>query len=339
MEMPPSFIELSTMEMADGQKFEDYAMNWHSKAAKHFPPICEAQQIQMFHGTLKGGYYSHLLGHKSSFSDVIMAGKQVDLGIKLGRIEGSSKKKEGESSNKTTIVAPSNGGRKDKETCINTVNPEPQPYSMSFTPAPPTAPTYAPPSVSYQPQDITQLIYYSAPLAPLSLPTSQQVVHHYTPAPLQTQQYKPPNLRVSQPVQWVPAPQTQLNRKGQIGPRPPYPSLPIPQSQVYRQLLAAGKIFPEALGPKFNPAAQDQSLRCKFHMGAPGHTIDNCYVLRGKLQDIVNKNLLSFNEIKPPNVHNNPLLDHGSSSNLAINMIDVHTRGKDKAEEDEPASP
>ncbi|PKI57094.1 hypothetical protein CRG98_022598 [Punica granatum] len=83
METPPSFLELSTMEMVEGQKFEDYATNWHSEAAKHFPPICEAQQIQMFHGTLKGAYYFHLMGHKSTFSEMIMVGKQVDLGIKL----------------------------------------------------------------------------------------------------------------------------------------------------------------------------------------------------------------------------------------------------------------
>ncbi|PKI70227.1 hypothetical protein CRG98_009359 [Punica granatum] len=76
METPPSFLELSTMEMAEGQKFEDFATNWRSEAAKHFPPICEAQQIQMFHGTLKGAYYSHLMGHKSTFSEMIMAGKQ-----------------------------------------------------------------------------------------------------------------------------------------------------------------------------------------------------------------------------------------------------------------------
>ncbi|PKI34306.1 hypothetical protein CRG98_045304 [Punica granatum] len=76
IETPPSFLELSTIEMVEGQKFEDYATNWHSEAAKHFPPICEAQQIQIFHGTLKGASYSHLMGYKSTFSEMIMAGKQ-----------------------------------------------------------------------------------------------------------------------------------------------------------------------------------------------------------------------------------------------------------------------
>ncbi|OWM87896.1 hypothetical protein CDL15_Pgr008343 [Punica granatum] len=75
---------------------------------------------------------------------MIKARKQVDPGIKLGRIEGSMKKKGG------------GGGvlkeyhccnalyqrTKDKETFVNVVNSGhhgPQQYSMSFAPAPPTA--------------------------------------------------------------------------------------------------------------------------------------------------------------------------------------------------------
>ncbi|PKI52182.1 hypothetical protein CRG98_027425 [Punica granatum] len=182
METPPSFLELSTMEMVEGQKFEDYATNWRSEAAKHFPPICEAQQIQMFHGTLKGAYYSHLMGHKSTFSEMIMAGKQVDLGIKLGRLEGPAKKGEGESSRKTAVVAAPTNGRRGKEASVNAVNlghPGSQQYSVNFTPTPPATLAYAPSTVHYQSQHPAQPIYYSALLAP------QQIVHHYPPASTQ----------------------------------------------------------------------------------------------------------------------------------------------------------
>ncbi|XP_031392705.1 uncharacterized protein LOC116204656 [Punica granatum] len=117
METPSSFLKLSTMEMAEGQKFEDYATNWRLEAAKHFPSICEAQQIQMFHETLKGAYYSYLMGHKSTFSEMIVARKQVDLGIKLGRIEGPTKGMGEESSRKTLAAVTSSGGRKGKEPC------------------------------------------------------------------------------------------------------------------------------------------------------------------------------------------------------------------------------
>ncbi|PKI66136.1 hypothetical protein CRG98_013470 [Punica granatum] len=53
-ETPPTLLELSTKEMARGQRFEEYAAKWRAQEAKHIPPISEAQQIQLFHSTLRG---------------------------------------------------------------------------------------------------------------------------------------------------------------------------------------------------------------------------------------------------------------------------------------------
>ncbi|PKI76886.1 hypothetical protein CRG98_002673 [Punica granatum] len=110
-----SFLELSTMEMVEWRRGKSLRITprfGFRKQRNTSPPNCEAQQIQMFQGTLKGAYYSHLMGHKSTFSEMIMARKQVDLGIKLGRLEGSTKKGERESSRKISIAAaPTNGRR------------------------------------------------------------------------------------------------------------------------------------------------------------------------------------------------------------------------------------
>ncbi|PKI58758.1 hypothetical protein CRG98_020843, partial [Punica granatum] len=138
-ETPPTLLELSTKEMAQGQKFEEYATKWRAQAAKHIPPISEAQQIQLFHSTLRGVYYSHLLAHTSSFSDLIEAEKKLDLGIKLGRMEDPTNKGE-ESSKKVPATSSSSSGRKGKEVSVNTVNAAQQAsqqYSMNFTAAPP----------------------------------------------------------------------------------------------------------------------------------------------------------------------------------------------------------
>ncbi|PKI37294.1 hypothetical protein CRG98_042315 [Punica granatum] len=127
-EAPPTLLELSTKEMARGQKFED-----------------EAQQIQLFHSTLRGVYYSHLLAHTSSFSDLIEAGKKLDLGIKLGRMEDPTSKRD-ESSKKVPATSSSSSERRGKEVTVKTVNTAqqaPQQYSMNYTAAPPTAPSYA----------------------------------------------------------------------------------------------------------------------------------------------------------------------------------------------------
>ncbi|XP_031402592.1 extensin-like [Punica granatum] len=42
---PPTLLELSMKEMAQGQRFEEYATKWCAQVAKHIPPINEAQQI------------------------------------------------------------------------------------------------------------------------------------------------------------------------------------------------------------------------------------------------------------------------------------------------------
>ncbi|PKI64638.1 hypothetical protein CRG98_014976 [Punica granatum] len=40
-ETPPTLLELSMKEMAQGQRFEEYATKWCAQAAKHIPPISE----------------------------------------------------------------------------------------------------------------------------------------------------------------------------------------------------------------------------------------------------------------------------------------------------------
>ncbi|PKI59369.1 hypothetical protein CRG98_020237 [Punica granatum] len=119
------------------------------------------------------------------------------MGIKLGRMEGPAGKGEGESSRKTIAEASSMRGRKGKEMAVNVINPGhlgAQPYSVNFTPTPPSTPVYAPPPGHYQPPHHAQPIYYSTPLTSFSSPALSQAVHHYTPPPHQTQQYRSPTL-------------------------------------------------------------------------------------------------------------------------------------------------
>ncbi|PKI48750.1 hypothetical protein CRG98_030858, partial [Punica granatum] len=227
-ETPPTLLELSTKEMARGQKFEEYAAKWWAQAAKHIPPISEAQQIQLFHSTLKGVYYSHLLAHTSSFSGLIEAGKKLDLGIKLERMEDPTSK--GDESSKTVpTTSSSSSGRRGKEVTVNTVNTAqqaPQQYSMNYAAVPPTAPFYAPQAPQYRPQASTPPIYYSA-LPPPPLPAmSSPVVHHYTPAPSPAPQYQPPGPRTPQPTQRALPPQAQQGGTAQPRPRRQYQALP-----------------------------------------------------------------------------------------------------------------
>ncbi|XP_031402658.1 uncharacterized protein LOC116212231 [Punica granatum] len=337
-ETPPTLLELSTMEMTEDQGFEAYAVKWRARAAKHVPPISEAQQIQLFHSTLKGAYYLHLLAHTSSFSNLIDAGKKLDIGIKLGKIEGPVEKKEGESSKRAATGTA--GNRRGKDTSVNAVNSRrqaPQQYSISYTPAPPAAKAYAPPSIHYQPQPPAQQVYYSAPPASFPLPVPQQYAHNHASAPPQAPQYRPPASRTPQPTQQAPAPQGQQGGATQNRQRKQFTPLPAPLSYIYRQLLAGNKIRSIAPNLDFDPTIQDQSRRCEYHQGAPGHTTDNCWKLRERIQQLIDDKQLTFNAVKPPNVQSNPLPDHGSSSGPSINMIGVCATGEYETGQEAPA--
>ncbi|PKI49585.1 hypothetical protein CRG98_030022, partial [Punica granatum] len=211
-ETPPTLLELSTKEMARGQKFEEYAVEWHAQAAKHIPLISEAQQIQLFRSTLRGV------------------------------MEDPTNKGE-ESSKKTPATSLSSSGRRGKEISVNAVNAAqqaPQQYSMNYTAAPPVASSYAPQAPQYRPQAPTQPIYYFAPPPP-PLPTvSSPVVHHYAPAPSQSPQYQPPAARTSQPTQRALPSQGQQSDAVQPRPCKQYPALPVPLSHIYRQIRDKG---------------------------------------------------------------------------------------------------
>ncbi|PKI58116.1 hypothetical protein CRG98_021495 [Punica granatum] len=92
----PTLLELNTMEMTERQGFEAYAV--------------------------KGAYYLHLLAHTSSFPNLIDIGKKLDIGVKLGKIEGPTEKKEGESSKKAATGTPSAGNRRGRDASVNAVN-------------------------------------------------------------------------------------------------------------------------------------------------------------------------------------------------------------------------
>ncbi|PKI58035.1 hypothetical protein CRG98_021572, partial [Punica granatum] len=119
--------------------------------------------------------------------------------------------------------------------------------------------------------------------------------------------------------------------------RKQFTPLPAPLSHIYQQLLAGNKIRSIAPNPDFDPTIQDQSRRCEYHHGAPGHTTDNCWKLRDRIQQMIDDKQLTFNAVKPPNVQSNPLPDHGSSSGPSINMISVCAIGEYETGQEAPA--
>ncbi|PKI75194.1 hypothetical protein CRG98_004418 [Punica granatum] len=188
-ETPPTLLDLSMIEMRESRTFEAYAMEWRGKAAKHIPLITERQQVQLFHSMLRGAYYSHLLAHTSSFSNLIEAGKKLDVGVKLGRIEGPSRKKDGEASKR-----------------------------------------------------LLRLMHIPC------------IIHS--------------SIQRNRLISWS------------------------------RQQLFSRNVHNSMLPLRFS---KNQNLHCEFHQGAPGHTLDNCWRLRDRIQEMIHAKQISFNEVKPSN--------------------------------------
>ncbi|PKI59188.1 hypothetical protein CRG98_020417 [Punica granatum] len=241
MRLPPKFKSRNSRHTKARRIQRHHLRHYRGKMLQYWE--YEEFVIYSFQDSLSGSALDWFMSLKAedipTWEDLSRkAGKKLDLGIKLGRMEDPTNKGE-ESSKKVFAISSSSSGRRGKEITVNTVNAAqqaPQQYSMNYAAAPPVAPSYAPHAPQYRPQTPTQPLYYSA-LPPPSLPTvSSPVVHHYAPAPSQAPQYQPPVPRTSQPTQRASPPQGQQGGAAQPRPRRQYPALPVPLSHIYRQI-------------------------------------------------------------------------------------------------------
>lgn len=74
--------------------------------------------IDMFMSTLQGPFYDRMIGSTSTgFSDLVMAGERIEIGLKMGKIQSTSSS----SSNSGAIKKPFGGYVKKKEGETSTV--------------------------------------------------------------------------------------------------------------------------------------------------------------------------------------------------------------------------
>ncbi|PKI70812.1 hypothetical protein CRG98_008807 [Punica granatum] len=143
-------------------------------------------------------------------------------------------------------------------------------------------------------------------------------------------QYQPPVSRVPPPAQKSPTSQGPQVGTTQYRSRKQYTPLPAPLSHIYRQLLAGNQIQPISPGPNFDSTTQDQSKHCEYHQGAPGHTLDNCWRLRGEIQRRIDNNRLTFNACHGNDtfgtVYENPvIIDKGKAPTAEVGAVPEST--------------
>ncbi|PKI41475.1 hypothetical protein CRG98_038122 [Punica granatum] len=238
--LPPK-IKIPDFERHDGTKDPRHHLrHYQSKMLPYWD--YEEFVIQTFQDSLMGSALDWFMTLKA---DLIEAGKKLDTGVKMGRIDGPSRKKDKETSKKQTAGT----SRRDKDTTIGTVNSgrqTSQPISVDYTPAPQTSQAYA------HPEHYTQLYLAQHAYSP-AIPTVIQSPPPQQYAPAQAQQGRSPTSRSPQPAQRAPVPRTQQGNAAQSRPRKQYTTIPALPSHIFRQLLAGNKIKTEAPGPNFDP--------------------------------------------------------------------------------------
>jgi len=109
------------------------------------------------------------------------------------------------------------------------------------------------------------------------------------------QQHQP--LRMQLPRQQAPQ---QFNPQ-KHAPRTKFDPIPIKYAEFLPTLLERDWVQIKAPPPIPNklPARFRADLSCVFHQGAPGHDVEGCYALKNAVQDLVEANILSFEDFEP----------------------------------------
>jgi hypothetical protein len=107
-----------------------------------------------------------------------------------------------------------------------------------------------------------------------------------------------PALSLSKAAQTLPTPRRpafHIPRPSRTEPRQFQP-LPIPVPQLYALLVKKKMITPVSQRTRIGPQPKDynKDLTCEYHQGEVGHTVENCRVLRHRIQDLLDQGVLKF---------------------------------------------
>ncbi|XP_056177015.1 uncharacterized protein LOC115668536 [Syzygium oleosum] len=102
-----------------------------------------------------------------------------------------------------------------------------------------------------------------------------------------------------------------------------FSSLPKSLSKLLPMLIERRMVAKEV--PRDNPPrfpGFDMTKTCEYHRGERGHDTDNCFALKIKIQNLLDKGILSFERARP-NVKQNPLPDHAEGANVVFEKANV----------------
>ncbi|XP_004517106.1 uncharacterized protein, partial [Cicer arietinum] len=87
LDMASDSIQLQNMTKRGNETFKEYAQRWRELASQVEPPLSEKEMVTMFINTLQPPFYDKMIGSVSSnFSDLVIIGERVEMGLKSGKI-------------------------------------------------------------------------------------------------------------------------------------------------------------------------------------------------------------------------------------------------------------
>ncbi|KAL5142012.1 hypothetical protein HKD37_09G025265 [Glycine soja] len=224
------------------------------------------------------------------FADLVFAGERIEVGLKRGKFDYVSS---------TNVNAKRIGatGAKRKEGDAHAVSSTPAWVKPQQTPHGTHQYAQHHPSFSAHAGNASS----STPVQPKA-PTQREAPQVPTPNTAR------------------PAGNSNTTRNFPPRPLPEFTPLPMTYEDLLPSLIAnhLAVVTPgRVLEPPF-PKWYDPNATCKYHGGAPGHSVEKCLALKYKVQHLMDAGWLTFQEDRP-NVRTNPLANHGGG---AVNAVE-----------------
>ena len=98
----------------------------------------------------------------------------------------------------------------------------------------------------------------------------------------------------------------------------------MPMADLYTYLLERKLATLMFARPRKGPLPPgfDPFKKCEHHFGAKGHTLEECNQLRDRVQDLIDNNLIQFDNVVAPNIVTNPLPPHQEGNVNAIITVE-----------------
>ncbi|XP_027151968.1 uncharacterized protein LOC113752024 [Coffea eugenioides] len=346
-ELAPTRTTLEGTKRKPSEDHKTYAKRWRKLAAKVEPPMVEDEIVRTFIKAHDPPYFEEIFRMTGcSFAAIINKLEEYDEYVKAGKIVNVSALKsqldalQGQSNNRrepqlqkkeeeTTFVwgqGPFSRPRSQRYQTYSSRYPNSRPVYHTTTNHPRPQPNHAsPPTISF-------------PMTQNNPQIQPRLPYNPRPAPLNQQTYNLP----------------QTNKIQKPGRSRTFANLGRPMDQLYEQLKAAGKIDdipPPNYSRRGLSSGYDPQAVCAYHSGAPGHSTSNCWVLKHKIQDMIEAGNIVIKEkgrartehkwprIKPPDPLDITVQKFDGSDLINVNLNFKNERSGEEASENVSKKP